>query len=51
MSALYFECEFTSDVLQAGEHPFAWVKATEVAAAFYHESHLWAITQLQTKYA
>jgi 8-oxo-dGTP diphosphatase len=50
MSALYFECEFTSDVLQAGEHPFAWVKAAEVGAAFYHESHGWAVTQLQAKY-
>ncbi len=51
MSALYVECEFTSDVLQAGEHPFVWVKAPEAGDAFYHQSHAWAVTQLREKYA
>ncbi len=46
----FYLCEFTSSVVQEGEHEFHWHGLSESNYDFYHASHRWALEQ-SLKYA
>jgi putative acetyltransferase len=43
MSAVFFQAEFTDGPAGQGEHDLSWLSAAEAEAAFFHESHAWAV--------
>src|SRR5262245_17987910 len=43
MSAVFFFAEFTDGPAGKGEHDLAWLSPAEAEAAFFHESHAWAV--------
>src|SRR4051812_44291308 len=43
MSAVFFLAEFSDGPAGKGEHDLAWLSAAEAEAAFFHESHAWAV--------
>jgi hypothetical protein len=40
---VFFLAEFLDGPAGKGEHDVAWLSAAEVEAAFFHESHAWAV--------
>lgn len=46
MEAVFFEAEFASEAVGAGEHEFHWLESEEIERAFFHQCHVWAAGQL-----
>lgn len=45
MTAHFFSGEFSGPVAGQGEHELQWVDLAAHAADFFHECHVWAVTQ------
>ena len=43
MAAAFFLAEFTDGPAGKGEHDLSWVSPAEAEAAFFHDSHAWAV--------
>jgi len=46
MQAVFFEAEFASEAVGAGEHELHWLASEDLERAFFHHSHAWAAGQL-----
>jgi 8-oxo-dGTP pyrophosphatase MutT (NUDIX family) len=46
MEAVFFAAEFAGEPTGAGEHQLYWLAANELAGAFFHQCHAWAVSQL-----
>jgi hypothetical protein len=45
MLAVFFLAEFPDEPRGQGEHELFWLPTAEVAGAFFHECHAWAVRQ------
>jgi 8-oxo-dGTP pyrophosphatase MutT (NUDIX family) len=46
MEAVFFAAEFADEPSGQGEHELHWLDLSSAEAAFFHQSHAWAIRQV-----